>query len=104
MRIQVFSPEGTYQTEWAGLNKPADIHIDRRSGIAYVGQLGDDERQPRISIHDLDGRVLASWEGREREGMGLLAGPHGIGVDSQGNIYEGAIGEEPRIQKFARVP
>ena len=103
MRIQVFSGEGEYLTEWPDLNKPADIHIDREQGIAYVGQLGDEERQPRISIHDLKGTVLSSWEGREREGKGVLAGPHGIGVDSHGNIYEGAIGDEPRIQKFART-
>ena len=103
LRIQIFSPEGAYLTEWPGLNKPADIHIDRARGVAYVGELGDDARQPRISIRDLKGQVLSSWEGREREGKGVLAGPHGIGVDSRGSIYEGAIGDEPCVHKFARV-
>ena len=58
---------------------------------------------PRISIRDLKGNMIASWEGRKADGTGVLGGPHGIGVDSRGNVYEAAIGGDPGIQKFARI-
>ena len=100
-RVQIFSPEGEYITEWAG-NRPADIYIDRENGIAYVGEMGT-PGEPKISIRDLSGNELSSWEGRESEGKGVLNGPHGLGVDSKGNIYEGEIGAVRRVQKFAKV-
>ena len=47
------------------------------------------------------------WEGRECDGGGVLDVPHGVWVDSHGDIYESEIawvsGGVQRIQKFARV-
>jgi len=102
-RVQLFTGDGEYITEWAGLNRPADVYIDREKDVVYVGELGSPSLPPKISIRDLRGKELSSWEGRESEGKGVLGGPHGIGVDSRGNIYEGVIGRDPKIQKFARV-
>ena len=102
-RVQLFDYAGAYLREWSGLSRPADIHIDRAADLAYLGELGS-PGAPRISLRDLDGRVLSSWQGLERQGQGVLAGPHGLGVDSRGNIYEGAINEQPCVQKYARVP
>jgi DNA-binding beta-propeller fold protein YncE len=101
-RVQLFDAAGAYLRQWAGLNRPADIHIDRAADLVYLGELGG-SRVPRISLRDLDGRILSAWQGLEREGQGVLAGPHGIGVDSHGNIYEGAINEQPCVQKYVRV-
>jgi len=101
-RIQIFDSEGEYVSEWGGLNKPADIHLDWKNDIAYVSELGG-PYQPKISIRDLKGEELSSWEGRESEGKGLMESAHGIGVDSKGNIYECELNKVPRIQKFARV-
>ncbi|MBN1400236.1 MAG: hypothetical protein JXA74_05330 [Anaerolineae bacterium] len=102
-RVQRFDGEGQFLDEWTGLQRPADVHIDRQRKILYLGELGGPGLVARISVRDLTGRVLSSWQGLEREGQGVLGGPHGIGVDSQGNIYEGSIGEQPRVQKFVRL-
>ena len=102
-RVQVFSSDGEYITEWSQQNRPSDVHIDRGSGIVYLGEAGGPTMAPRISIRDLKGNILSSWEGRKADGTGVLGGPHGIGVDSRGNIYEAAIGGDPGIQKFARI-
>lgn len=101
-RIQLFTAEGAFVRQWTGLVRPADVYIDREKDIVYVSQLGG-ASQPKISIHDLQGNVLSFWEGREREGKGVLNNPHGIGVDSKGNIYEASIGERPGIQKFVKL-
>ena len=105
-RVQLFDSEGTYMTEWTGLNRPSDLYINREKDLLYLseaGRRGPSSAPPRISIRDLEGSVLSSWEGYKSDGMGVLGGPHGIGVDSRGNIYEGAIGVDPGIQKFAKV-
>jgi len=105
-RIQLFTSDGEYITEWAGLNRPADLYIDLEKDIAYVAERGT-PNPPRISIRDLKGNVLSSWEGFESEGKGgVLEVCHGIGVDSHGDIYEGELGsggKPQRIQKFAKV-
>ena len=101
-RIQLFTDGGDYVTEWAGLNYPADVHIDRDRNIVYVAEFGG-PHQPKISVRDLEGMEISSFEGRESEGKGVLGLAHGIGVDSQGNIYEGEIGRFQRIQKFSRI-
>ena len=93
-RIQVFDSEGEYLTEWAGLNYPADIHMDWNNDIAYVAEMGG-PYPPKISIRDLKGEELSSWEGRESKGEGLMEVAHGIGVDSKGNIYECEINQVP---------
>ncbi|MBN1685841.1 MAG: 6-bladed beta-propeller, partial [Spirochaetales bacterium] len=101
-RVQIFDSEGAYLTEWAGLNNPADISIDWSTDVAYVAEIGG-PYQPKVSIRDLKGKEISSWEGRESEGKGLLEVAHGIGVDSRGNIYVCEINKTPRIQKFARI-
>ena len=101
-RIQTFTSDGEFVTEWTDLHRPADVHMDWEKDLVYVGELGG-PRQPRISIRDLKGNALSMWEGRESEGKGVLAGPHGIGVDSRGDIYEAAIGPAKGIRKFRKV-
>ena len=101
-RIQTFTSEGEFITEWVGLHRPADVYMDWEKDIVYVAEIGG-PYQPKISIRDLKGNELSSWEGRESEGRGVLEVAHGIGLDSRGNIYEGEIGRVRRIQKFARV-
>jgi len=102
-RIQLFDADGELITMWTGLNYPADVYIDNDQDIIYVAEIGGPTNQPRISIRDLKGNVLSSWEGRESEGKGVLGGAHGIWVDSRGDIYEGEIVHNPRLQKFAKV-
>jgi DNA-binding beta-propeller fold protein YncE len=101
-RVQIFNGDGKYLTEWGGLNNPADIYLDWKNDVAFVAEIGG-PYQPKISIRDLKGKEISSWEGRESQGKGLMEVAHGLGVDSEGNVYEGEIGAKPRIQKFARV-
>ena len=101
-RIQLFSDDGDYLTEWTGLNYPSDVYMDWKKDIIYVAEIGG-PRQPKISIRDRNGEEISSWEGRESDGKGVLEVAHGIWVDSHGDIYEGEINRNRRIQKFARM-
>ncbi len=103
-RIQTFTSDGQYITSWTDFHWPMDVYIDQPNDIIYVveAQLTG-PNQSRVSIRDLNGNILSSWEGRESEGKGVLDVGHGIWVDSRGDIYETEIDNTHRIQKFAKV-
>ena len=96
-RIQVFDSNGRYETQWVNLSVAAAVYVDiRGEQLVYVGeyfggypsnttglQLG-----PRVSIFDTGGNVLARL-GDQPYGdePGRFYAPHGIAVDSSGDIY-----------------
>ncbi len=125
-RIQVFSSEGKYETQWGNLSRAAAICIDDRSGeeLIYIGEyfcgiatndIGTD-LGPRVTVMNTRGKVLARV-GRESYGdqSGRFYSPHGIAVDSRGDLYVAEVSwtdygrhmDPPRelrsMQKLARV-
>jgi len=97
-RVQVFDGEGHYLGQWNNLHRPCGLHI--QDGIAYVGQLLThltvNADYPYIgacvSIHDLSGRLLARLGGAHAgEEPGQFTAPHGLAVDSRGDLYIGEV-------------
>ena len=97
-RVQVFNSDGKYETQWVNMSRAAAICLDNGTGqdLMYVGEyfagiasydIGTD-LGPRVSILNLQGEILARI-GRESYGdqTGRFYSPHGISVDSKGNIY-----------------
>jgi hypothetical protein len=74
-----------------------------------------EDRPSQLSIRDADGQILVKWGGPDPCADGSFASPHGLWVDSKGNIYVGevthtALSRDGRwhegchsIQKFARI-
>jgi sugar lactone lactonase YvrE len=122
-RIQLFNLDGRYLGEWTDLARPDDVCADN-AGNVYVAELGEraalfpfmpapwgQDRPGRISVLDLEGNVQMRWGDDPAGGLQLVA-PHGIAVDSQGNVYVGevreAAGADPAtwrlaIRKLARL-
>jgi DNA-binding beta-propeller fold protein YncE len=101
-RIQVFDDKGRYITEWNHIHRPCALFItDTDPQLAVVGQVPPQMdvnlRFPnlgsRITIHDLSGKCLASLgEGIKGEATpSQFIAPHGIAVDSRGDIYIGEV-------------
>ena len=97
-RIQVFSSDGKYETQWGNLSRAAAICIDDRSGeeLIYIGEyfcgiatndIGTD-LGPCVTVINTKGKVLARV-GRESYGdqSGRFYSPHGIAIDSPGDLY-----------------
>ena len=96
-RVQVFDTDGRFETQWVGLSRAAAIDVDQRGeSLVYVGEyfcgiatnsMGTD-LGPRVTILDTTGKVLARL-GHESYGdePGRFYSPHGIAVDSRGDIY-----------------
>jgi hypothetical protein len=95
-RIQIFTPDGEYMTEWTGFRQPCSVYIDDEE-LVYVPEL-----QARFSILDIEGRVVARWGGEKSKEPGLFIAPHCACVDSRGDLYVGETLEGSRIQKFER--
>ena len=99
-RVQVFDPNGKFETQWVNMARPCGLYIDQATAYAYIGELGApiganaQARQlgPRVSIYDTRGNLLARL-GDEPEGEtpGRFIAPHGICIDSRGDIYVGEV-------------
>jgi peptidylglycine monooxygenase len=73
-RIQVFTGEGEYLTEWVDHYKPMDIYVDSAGRIHVVDQI------PRLTVLKDDGAVIGRCMPVPREG-------HGISGDAEGNLF-----------------
>jgi DNA-binding beta-propeller fold protein YncE len=92
-RVQVFDPEGNFLTMWNNIHRP-DAMVLWQNHI-YIGELngmGGVDDAPglghRVTIYDLLGnRVCLFGDKEEGEGPGQFIAPHGIAVDSHGDLY-----------------
>jgi DNA-binding beta-propeller fold protein YncE len=117
-RIQVFTPEGKFLAEWRDVIRPMQIFIDRRER-AFVVELGwraglfpwqipptsdplstsggrgqgeGGEAGARLSIFDLEGRLLTRWASEgDPCAPGNFFAPHDICIDSRGDLYIGEV-------------
>lgn len=87
-RVQVFTADGAYLTQWADFKSPMGIYIDAQQ-IAYVT-----DQVPRLSILTLDGELLA--RGRTFENA------HNVYGDSRGDLYAVDVANQ-RVQKFVKI-
>ena len=90
-RVQVFSPEGEFVSQWTDLTSPVDICMDGDENV-FLHEGGAADESPRITVLDRDGNVQARWD---------TPYGHQIWVDTHGDIYM-AVCWEQRIQKFIR--
>ena len=96
-RVQVFTADGEYITEWNDVPGGNDAVIDG-DGVMHVatGHGG-------IFLKSLDGETVGTW-GERGEDAGRFSGyPHGIWLDSQGDVYVAQVGAQLALDKFGRV-
>jgi len=103
-RVQVFNGEGKYETQWNNLHRPCALCCcsGAKSPTFVIGELGPGmavnrkvpNLGPRLSIVDAKGKRLARLGGEEGPGIssGKFLAPHGIALDSKGDIYVGEVG------------
>jgi DNA-binding beta-propeller fold protein YncE len=97
-RIQVFSPDGGFETQWCNFSRAAAVHVSKGSEqLVYVGEYfggtvegyhGATQIGPRVSVLNTRGTLLARL-GNESFGdePGRFFAPHAIATDSEGSIY-----------------
>jgi DNA-binding beta-propeller fold protein YncE len=98
-RIQVFDPEGVLIEEWTDVQRPTHLVLGP-DGLLYVAELWwrkglrtskgeeiSEDRYGRLSVLDTTGRVLARHGGGRPNTVGNFTAPHGVAVDSRGDVY-----------------
>jgi DNA-binding beta-propeller fold protein YncE len=112
-RVQVFDGNGKYETKWNDLHRPNGMCMARgHNPLTYIGEGGPSGEinkdwpniGPRVSIHSTKGKVLARL-GLPHAGInpGQFTSPHGIAVDSAGNIFVGELSGRS-WERFATGP
>jgi sugar lactone lactonase YvrE len=102
-RVQVFGPTGEVLAVWTNVTRPGDLFISK-DGTVYVGEMAwekgtrnmaakllPEDRPSRMTVRDLDGNILSAWGGPDPCTPEGFAAPHGIWVDSRGDLYVGEV-------------
>ena len=101
-RVQVFDGEGNYETEWHNLHRPCGMCMEaKKKPLCYIGEIGPTmpvNREvpnlgPRISIVDHEGKLLSRFGAAHAgyDSPDQFVAPHGMAVDSHGDIYVGEV-------------
>jgi hypothetical protein len=97
-RIQIFTAEGRFLREITDVQRPTQIVLAR--GRMYVSELGwragqrsfrngpiAQDMPARVSVLDGNGAVIARLGGPDPCAPGSFCAPHGLAVDSNGDLY-----------------
>jgi hypothetical protein len=113
--VQVFDGNGKYETQWVNLHRPCGLYCCQRAQLRFIiGELGPampvnrhvPNIGPRVSIVDAKGKLIARLGGEAGPGLetGKFIAPHGIAVDSRGDIYVGEVSYTDYPKSFPDVP
>jgi len=120
-RIQVFDQKGKFITQWKDINRPCGLHIDKDNNV-YVVELGKrvgrpdleyKERMPdfssdvlwsRLSIYDLDGKLITRWGEADFSLPGSFFATHSVCTDSKGDLYVGEVLKTISGEIFGKLP
>jgi DNA-binding beta-propeller fold protein YncE len=110
-RVQVFDGDGRFETQWNNLHRPCALCTC--DGVFYIGELGPflapclgfPNLGPRLVILDAHGNSLARLSaGPAGIGPGRFIAPHGIAVDSHGDLYVAEVSCSAWPWVFPNIP
>jgi DNA-binding beta-propeller fold protein YncE len=114
-RVQVFDGNGKYETQWNNLHRPCALHCcGGKHPNFIIGELGPGmpvnrkvpNLGPSLTIVDAKGKRIARLGGENGPGLetGKFLAPHGIALDSRGDIYVGEVGVTDWKTSFPDTP
>ena len=102
-RIQIFDRSGKLLEIWSDVTRPGDLLIDS-AGHVFIGEMAwntdethmdgrpfGESRTAQISVRDMSGKELTHWGGADPCAPASFASPHGMCMDSHGDLYVGEV-------------
>ena len=89
-RIQIFSADGEFLSQWTDMARPCDIYIDA-DDIVFVAEL-----DAFMVVLTIDGKLLSRFDGPTK------AGAHAVWMDSKGDLYVNQNLEGQRLLKYRK--
>lgn len=96
LRIQVFDSEGNYLDQWNDVPSPNQATIDRDNMMHVATAAG-------VQVWTVDGELLGIWGEKGDRPDQFSGAPHGIWIDSNGDVYVAQVGAQKALNKFARL-
>ncbi len=112
-RIQVFGGTGKFETQWNNMHRPCGLCMTKgRNPIAIIGESGPGLAinakvpgiGPRVSLWTHKGKPIARLGDATLERPSQFVAPHGVAVDSRGDIYVGEVSRTAMRNKGTPVP
>ncbi|MFN0051630.1 MAG: peptidyl-alpha-hydroxyglycine alpha-amidating lyase family protein [Planctomycetales bacterium] len=120
-RIQIFDQNGKSLGQWRNLVNPWGLCLLPKDQILVcgsspkrwtdLGNLGNPPTDQLVMKLDTEGRIHELWTFPLVKGGEMVPGQldwvHGMGVDSEGNLYLSDVADDSpahRVQKFRRLP
>jgi hypothetical protein len=114
-RIQIFDGNGKYEAQINNLHRPSALAlIGRRCPVCIVGEIGPymnvnrrtPNLGPRVSIMTREGKLLSRLGviPSAGDGPGKFLSPHGIAIDSHGDLYIGEVSSRAWPSLFPGEP
>jgi DNA-binding beta-propeller fold protein YncE len=114
-RVQVFDGDGRYETQWNNLHRPCALCACGPKRTTFIiGELGPGlpvnlnvpNLGPRLTVVDQTGKRIARLGGETGPGLetGKFLAPHGLAIDSHGDIYVGEVGITNWSTSFPNTP
>lgn len=110
-RIQVFDGNGRFETVWHNVHRPSALYLaPGPERMFFVGELGPTMRfslgapnlGPRLTVLNAKGEVEARIGSEPAAGLspGQFLSPHGLAVDSRGDLYVAEVAQTAWPQLF----
>jgi sugar lactone lactonase YvrE len=114
-RIQIFDGNGHYETQINNLHRPSALMLlGRTCPICVIGEIGPymgvnrdtPNLGPRVTFMSHDGKLLSRLCVTPNAGTqpGQFYSPHGIAMDSAGNLYVGEVSSRAWPSLFPGKP
>jgi DNA-binding beta-propeller fold protein YncE len=114
-RIQIFDGDGRYETQWNNLHRPMAMFVPSgRCPYCFIAEAGPElminrtfpNLGPRITIADRQGKPLGRLGDIRGAGHnpGQFIAPHGLAVDSRGDLYVAEVSLSAWPLTFPETP